>query len=327
VPIHTLEGTDAFVVTDLPGAPATGTVRVARKVLVASATELARSVTYSFAAFGIRRGGASAGINAEGDAAGPALEAFTAEVAPLVAAGLHLDPGRGVPPGALAGLAAGDRNPLAGSAAVTAAGVVAAVEAALGPLEGRTVAVEGCDAGPVPAAVVSAVAGRGAKVVAASTAAGAVSRPEGIPPGALASGAVDGLGPVGEAHTVWAAAADVVLCGSRPGVMTHHAVPFVRARAVVPWGPVPLTTKALVDLEKAGVVVVADFVAAAGGLLAGYLDGDEAAVTAEVTARVAEVVRAVRGHADGPFLGACHRAEGFLRSWVEALPFGRPLAA
>ena len=32
------------------------------------------------------------------------------------------------------------------------------------------------------------------------------------------------------------------------------------------------------------------------------------------------------GHADGPLLGACHRAEAFLRTWQDTLPFGRPLA-
>jgi hypothetical protein len=39
-----------------------------------------------------------------------------------------------------------------------------------------------------------------------------------------------------------------------------------------------------------------------------------AALTAEVLA-----------HAEGPVLGACIRAEAFLGTWVDELPFGRPI--
>jgi hypothetical protein len=46
-----------------------------------------------------------------------------------------------------------------------------------------------------------------------------------------------------------------------------------------------------------------------------------------VTERIGGLVGELRGHAEGPFLGACLRAEDFLRSWQDALPFGRPLAA
>ena len=34
----------------------------------------------------------------------------------------------------------------------------------------------------------------------------------------------------------------------------------------------------------------------------------------------------VIGHDEGAYLGACYRAEAFLRTWQETLPFGRPLA-
>jgi glutamate dehydrogenase/leucine dehydrogenase len=328
VPIQTLDGTDAFIVTDLPDAPATGIVRVARKVLTSSATDLARSATYSFAVFGIQRGGASAGINAEGDAVPAARDAFLAAVHPLVADGLHLDAGKGFDPAALSALAdVDDRNPLHGSPAVAAAGVVAALEAALGPVEGRTVAIEGIDAGPVPTAVAAAVEAAGGTIVAASTAGGAVLRSEGLPAADLAGRPLVELGEVDKAHKLWGAAADVIVCGSKPGALTHQGTPFVRAGAVVPWGPIPLMTKALVELERAGVTVLPDFVAAAGGLLAGYTDGDEAAVTTAVAERIAALVRELDGHAEGAFLGACLRAEEFLRTWQDELPFGRPLAA
>ena len=325
--IQNLDGTDAFLVTDLPGAPATGVVRVARKVLASSATDLARSITYSFAVFGIQRGGASAGVNAEGAGVAGAQQAFVDAVRPLVAGGLRLDPGKGFDPAALQPLAdIDDRNPLCHSSAVTAAGVVAAIESATGPLEGRTVAVEGVDAGEVPVAVARTVVERGGRIVAASTANECVFNPDGLAPGGL-GGALGDLGQTDKAVKVWGAAADVIVCGSKPGALTHMGTPFIRASAVVPWGPVPLTTKALIDLGKAGVTTLPDFVTIAGGLLAGHLEGDEAAVTRGVTERIGGLVGELRGHAEGPFLGACLRAEDFLRSWQDALPFGRPLAA
>ena len=42
--------------------------------------------------------------------------------------------------------------------------------------------------------------------------------------------------------------------------------------------------------------------------------------------RIAEVVTELAGSPDGLFLAACARAETFLRSWQDTLPFGRPLA-
>jgi glutamate dehydrogenase/leucine dehydrogenase len=328
VPIHKLTTTDAFVHTDLPGAPSTGVVRVARKVLTSSAADLARSVTYSFAVFELQRGGASAGINAEGEDVVAAQDRFVDEIRPLVVDGLHLDAGKGFDPAALAPLGEADaRGPAAGSATVTAAGVVAAAEAALGPLEGRTVGVEGVDAGPVPMAVAAAAVERGARIVAASTAGESVSNAGGIELEALRRPSLAEAGDTDKAPKFWGTSADLVFCGSRPGVLNHQGTAFVRTTAVVPWGPVPLTTKALIDLGKAGVMVVPDFVAIAGGVVGGYLDGDEPAVAQAATERIAALITDLHGHAEGPFLGACLQAEAFLRTWQDQLPFGRPLAA
>ena len=328
MPIHTLSGTDAFVLTDLADAPATGVVRVARKVLTSSAAELARSATYSFALFEMQRSGASAGVNAEGAAIEPAQEAFVAEVAPLVEAGLHLDAGKGFDPAALAPLASADsRNPAGVSPTVTAAGVVAALEAVLGPVEDRKVGIEGIDSGAVPLAVAAALLDRGARIVAVSTAERSVINQDGLDLEVLRGPGLADAGQTDKSVKFWGTSAEVVLCGSRPGVLTHMGTPFVRATTIVPWGPVPLTTKALVDLGKGGITVLPDFVAIAGGVVGGYLDGNEAAVTSTVTDRVSGLVQELHGHAEGPFLGACLRAEAFLRTWQDRLPFGRPLAA
>ena len=42
--------------------------------------------------------------------------------------------------------------------------------------------------------------------------------------------------------------------------------------------------------------------------------------------QVGGAVREVHGHDEGPLLGACERAEAFLATWQDELPFGRPLA-
>ena len=74
--IHKLDSTDAFIAFDLEEAPgAVGIVRRARKILQDGAGLLARSTTYSFAAYEMQRGGASAGINAEDDAHDEAVAA------------------------------------------------------------------------------------------------------------------------------------------------------------------------------------------------------------------------------------------------------------
>jgi glutamate dehydrogenase/leucine dehydrogenase len=79
VRIQKLTSTDAFIAFDLDDAPAVGVTRLARKVLQDGAELLARSTTYAFASFGIEMGGASAGINAEGDGRDAAVAAFVEE--------------------------------------------------------------------------------------------------------------------------------------------------------------------------------------------------------------------------------------------------------
>ena len=299
-----LTATDAFVVVDLPAAPlAAGVARLAPKLLVDGATWLARSQTYQFAAFGRQASGASAGVNAVADVRGEALAAFVAELAPDVAAGaLLLEPGRGVGPDDLAELRAADPRPVEWwdqRAALRAAGIAAAAEAACGgSLDGRTVAVEAYDdAAP---AVVEALTARGAAIAG---------------------------GEAGPAVAVLHAEADVLVIGSKAGVLDHESVPGVKARVVVPCGPIPVSAKALAALGRAGVVVLPDFVTTAGHLAAWPVDG--AALPADLPAAAAELVAgAIAGvldHPSGPVLGACELAEQFLLTWVDELPFGRPI--
>ncbi|MYH71414.1 MAG: hypothetical protein F4153_02360 [Acidimicrobiia bacterium] len=77
MPIEKLETVDAFIVFDLADAPeSVGMVRSARKILPGGASDLARSMTYAFATFEMRRSGASAGINAVDDERADAVDKF-----------------------------------------------------------------------------------------------------------------------------------------------------------------------------------------------------------------------------------------------------------
>jgi hypothetical protein len=300
-----LTSTDAFVVVDLPAAPvAAGVARLAPKLLVDGATWLARSQTYQFAAFGRQASGASAGVNSPADTRAEALAAFVAEVAPEVAAGsLLLEPGRGVGPDDLGELRAADPRPLewwAQRDVLRAAGIAAAAAVASGgSLDGRTVAVEGYD-GSAPV-LVDALTARGATIVG---------------------------GEAAPAAEVVHAAADVLVIGSKAGVLDHESVPGVQAKLVVPSGPIPVTAKALAALGRAGVVVLPDFVTTGGHLAAWPADG--AALPADLTSAAADLVAGVLSgvldHPSGPLLGACEQAEAFLGTWVDELPFGRPIA-
>ena len=89
---------ECFVVTDLVDVPSFG-LFVVQKILQGGAKDLARSMTYTFASFGMQRGGASGGINALPDEKEEAIESFVSELADDVASGiLGLDAGKGIVP-------------------------------------------------------------------------------------------------------------------------------------------------------------------------------------------------------------------------------------
>lgn len=338
--IHKLESTTAFVAIDLDDTTSSGPVRWARKILHGGAQDLARSQTYTYAALGVTRGGASAGISAEADDRAEAVSAFVAETGDLVGSGTYLpDAAKGVAESDLEPLRAADPrdverfvgNP---SLATECDGLGAAVAAdtAVG-LEGRTVAIEGFDSsGP---ALVDAVNERGGRVISIATSSGSVSV-DGIDVLALAQ-AWAAHGPVmatelGEADAAWkvfASGAEVLFTGSKMGAVNHDTASKLEGvAAVVPIGRLPFTAKALAVFRRADVAALPDFVSLAGPSMAAWGDptrtNDE--IRAEVNATVAALVEAAGRSDDGPFLGACYEAESFLRTWQDTLPFGRPLA-
>lgn len=230
--VHTLSSTDAFVVTDLPGAErADGIVRCAKKVLLGSTRSLARARTYGWAVLGQRVSGASAAVNAVGDARGEALAAFCGELAPRIADGsLSLGPGKGVGPGDLDGLG----TVVEPDHDAFVAGVLACA-AAGGELRGRRVAVE-FDGGAGDA-LTAGLAAAGAEVVAQG--------PEAME-----------------------AEADVLLFGSTAGVLDHQRAAASPATLFVPTGDLAFTPRALAVASRAGATVLPDFLTTAGPLAA-----------------------------------------------------------
>ena len=325
-----LSTVDAFVVVDLDDAPvATGIVRQGPKILPSGAEDLARSLTYTFASLGMNRGGASAGINAPDDAKADAIAAFVAEVKGMGGSVL-LDPGKGVTAADLAPLAANDpRVALSGAQrdALVAAGACAAAEQVLGSLSGAKVAIEGF--GPSTKALVQRLTTAGATIVGLSTAKGSVRKADGFTSDELLQGAAlvgEGADP---AFKVLGVDCDVLFAGSKTGAIDHKGAPFITAKAVVPTAAIPVTAKALAALRRAGVAVLPDFVTLAGPVLAqwGAAGRTDAELSVETVTAVKGILDDVAGHADGPLLAACARAEAHLATWRATLPFGRPLAA
>ncbi len=323
MPLHKLITTDGFVCLDIADAPAAGIIRRAPKILQSGAWDLARSATYSFASFALPVSGASAGVNAS-DHDGPgAVDNAIAEIARLPVP-IHLDPAKGVDKSAP--LVDDDpRANLAGSVYLTAHSALAAAEWAVGDLAGKRLAIEGIDTSPVALAVAQEAHHKGAVIVAASGTGGSVTSSDGLDPFEMLNGDWLGEDPA-PVNRIWGARVDVILAGSRAGTLNHVGAGHLDATAVVPWGPIPFTTRALAVASASNVTMVPDFVSAAGGLVGGLLDSTVDDAKAVLSSRITQTLDAAANHSKGLFVGACVGAEEFLGSWTE-VPFGRPLAA
>jgi len=342
--LQKLETTNAFVVRDLDTeTPAIGIVRSAPKILQGGAKELARSQTYQCAAFEMQYQGASCGVNAAPDDRAEALAAFCQELLPAAQTGsLMLDAAKGVAAEQLEGLTSVDgrsaqrlqaTNGIPTGAHLAGIGAVASASA-VRSLDGAAVAIENFDTTGL--AVARAASARGAKITAISTSAGAAMSADGFDVEMLATAlASDGVGivtPLSEEEIpfwqILGHDADILFAGSKMGLIDHKNAENVKASVLVPTGPIPYTTKGALTLERQGVTVLPDFVTTAGTFLASFpADGDDANATeAAVVSKVTALTEAVIGQDASPILEACFRAEAYLKTWREELPFGRPFA-
>ena len=336
--IHKFQTTEAFVAIDLDNAEASsGPVRWAKKILQGGAKDLARTQTYTYAALGMQRGGASAGISAPPEARGDAIAAFVEEAGALVADGTYLpDAAKGVGAGDLAGLLGDDPRDTArfGTFSDRCDGLSATVtaERAVG-LDGKTVAIEGFDS--VGLSIAEHSIERGARITAVSTATGTVTHDAGFALADLEAAAAAGadgvteLGEVGHAKAIFGAGTDVVFAGSKTGVVDHVVADQLSGcSAVIAAGRLHLTARGLAVLRKAGVAAPADFVSLAGSTLAAWGDVNRSddEILAGVREDIGDLSAELADHEDGLLLAACYHAEAFLDQWQDTLPFGRPLA-
>ena len=254
VPTQMITGPDdismtGFVIVDLDGAEhADGVVRCAKKILMDGARTMARSRTYSWALLGERRSGASAGINTPPPSRAEGVAAFVESVRESVRSGaLSLDAAKGVEPAELSALSELDarssvRNeptghgPLDAELTCRSAAIAAGVALGDGGLTGRTVAIEG--AGDLEPALLEVLAGMGATVVGAD------------------------LDPAEVLQTT----ADVLLCGSKMGLVDHDVAASLAVKVLAPIGVAPVTARGLAVAERGGVTVLADFLTLSGGL-------------------------------------------------------------
>ena len=284
---HKLTSTDGFIAFDLGDAPALGVVRVAPKVLRDGAELLARSTTYAAASFGLQVGGGSAGLNAKPDGRDAAVAAFLEEAAELVGSGRWIvGAGVGIDAAELGSLPNGDARAAAFDPVAAGESAVAAALGALGSLDGKVLAVVGT--GPAADAAVASATQNGGTVH-------------------------PGLGIDAEC--------DALLVAGKAGVLEHDLATTVKAKVVVPMSPVPVTARALAILGRAEIVVVPDFLSTAGPMLAALDAG-----AGDPMVRVHDAVAALAGEGTGLWMAAIAKAEEHLRSWQDALPFGRPLA-
>jgi len=322
-----------------------GGVRMLPDISLAEMVRLARAMTYKFALLDLPVGGAKAGIWADPHAPDrvSTMAAFLEAIEPLTSNGIYY-------PGADMGTSAADFTALHGQAGqaqalgrqlydgmpledqLTGYGVVVAAATAM-ELDGRTlagarVAIEGF--GKVGGGAARFFAREGAQVVAVSTVRGTRHDPAGLDIDALLAlrgehgdAAVERYpgGQLLPPAALFALPVDVLVPGARPDAITAANVEAVNARYVVPAANIPYGADVVARLHARGIVALPDFVANAGGVLAGVVglqggNADDAfrTVRDRVSGNVRRVQqRAVAGGTD-PVAAAVALARERLRS-------------
>ena len=345
-PVETrqLTSTPGFVIFDLPGAQHyVGEARLGSRLIPGNATMLVRHVTYVFATLEQQRSGASIGLKSDPSDAAAAVEALAAELADDFTSGqLSTSPGLRLDTDLLAPVLVHDQRNLIGdddrdgisfNHELIGVGAVAAASSLVGGLDGKRIAIEGF--GPAGLGIAREAAAAGATVTRVATAKGCASGqldPVALAEAWLADGemcvaTLSGDDEPAKPWTVWKDDVDVLFCGSKPGAMSGDGASMAGSTPVVAFSAAAVSSKALAVLRAAGTPVAADFVAAAGPALGWW--ADPVLTHDDLRSATADTVNAVMSetadHDDGPFMAACYRAEAFLRTWQDELPFGRPL--
>jgi glutamate dehydrogenase/leucine dehydrogenase len=188
------------------------------------------------------------------------------------------------------------------------------------------VAIEGF--GKVGGGVAREVIRRGGRVAAVSTLAGCIADPLGIDIGlllALRSAHGDacvahyGLPVAAPGHLFTRVDADVIVPGTRPGVITAQTAAALpqSVRVIAPAANAPYTEQGAQVLRERDILALPDFVCNAGAVL-GYRAPAGATPEQVLTAAgatITEVIAALMRHEGGPLAGGLVQAQGFLRGW------------
>jgi glutamate dehydrogenase/leucine dehydrogenase len=284
----------ALVIDRLVAGRACGGVRVGTAVTVGELRQLAAVMTRKFAFFGIACGGAKAGLSIPpGTTRGERerlTRTFGRALAPLVRTGAYVAAtDLGCQQRDLwalldaAGIASGPTPAeAAGSTTADHAGRSAAIAALAGlasrrrPVAGARLVVPGY--GRVGAALALRFAAAGGRLIAVSTALGAVADPHGLDVERLESlraryGDAAPLrygGATLPAEDVLAVPTDVLAPCAGTDVVDGGNWRRIRCAVVAPGANAPLTHEAETGLSERGVLVLPDFVANAGAVLVGH---------------------------------------------------------
>lgn len=301
-----------LVVDNVACGPAIGGLRMAPDVTTGECVRLARAMTLKNAAAGLPHGGAKSVLwgdpRAPRDRKEQLIRAFAHALRgesdyifgpdmgtdETCMAWIKNEIGRAVGvPAALGGLPLDELG-------ATGWGLLHSAEAAVKyagiALEGARVAVQGF--GAVGKHAARFLAGRGAKLVAASDSKGTIADKRGLDVAALARLKEQGRGvcdyPGGDKldrDAVIGIECDIWIPAARPDVVREDNADRLRARLVVEGANIPLTPGAEKMLAGRGVTVVPDFIANAGGVICAAMEY-AGATQGSAFAAIAERVRA-----------------------------------
>ena len=311
-------GLKAIVVVDNTAAgPAIGGTRMAPDVGTEECFRLARAMSFKNAAAGLAHGGAKSVIF--GDPSMPRAD-YERLVRAFAAAIRNLKeyipgPDMGTNETAMAwvkdeiGRAVGLPRELGGipldEIGATGFGLAVAAEAAQEfskvKLDGASVVVQGF--GAVGRHAARFLAGKGARLVAASDTKGGAYDPNGLDIGQLEALKAKGKSVADlkkakrvDAEEIVGIACDIWIPAARPDVLNERNVEALQARLVLQGANIPATPGAERRLHERGIVSIPDFIANAGGVITAaveYRGGTEKAAFDTVAEKIAANTRAV----------------------------------
>jgi glutamate dehydrogenase (NAD(P)+) len=311
-------GLKAIVVVDNTAAgPAIGGTRIASDVSVEECVRLARAMTLKNAAAGLAHGGAKSVIVGDPSMAPPDKERIVRAFADAIRNLAEYIPGpdMGTNETAMAwikdeiGRSVGLPREIGGipldEIGATGFGLAVAAEAAQEvsgiALRGARVVAQGF--GAVGRHAARFLAGKGARLIAASDSKGAVLDPDGLDIGRLEAHKA-----AGRSFADLAAArrvtpedligidCDIWIPAARPDVIREDNVDRLRAKIVLQGANIPATLGAERRMHERGILSVPDFIANAGGVIAAaveYHGGTEKAALDAIAEKIAANTRAV----------------------------------